>query len=234
MSQPPWLRELAACASTNTWALEQLATLTHGSVVFTRRQTGGRGRDGRPWASPPGVLTASVVVACPQPRGLALAAGLAVVHAVEDRCPGLALAIKWPNDVVLAGRKLAGVLCEGSSGRWVVGIGLNLAAELPATLAGTATSLHQHVRQAPADLELLAGIRSYLLEGVGLLAARGLAALLPQIRSRDALLGRSVGVEARAGRIDGTGAGIDEEGRLLVVVPHGGVAAVDAGHVAAW
>ena len=234
MSQPPWLSEVASCASTNTWALERLDSLVHGSVVFTRRQTGGRGRGGRPWASPPGVLTASVVIDCPQPRGLALAAGLAVVHAVEDRCPGLGLAIKWPNDVVLAGRKLAGVLCEGAAGRWVVGIGLNLTAELPEALAATATSLHRHVQAVPPALELLADLRGYLLEGAGLLAARGLAALLPQLRTRDALLGRSVAIESRAGRIDGTGAGLDEQGRLLVVVPHGGVAAVDAGHVVAW
>lgn len=234
MSRPPWLSELPRCVSTNSWALERLDALVHGSVVFTRQQTGGRGRDGRPWISPSGVLTASVVIDCPQPRGLALAAGLAVVHAVEDRCPELGLAIKWPNDVVLAGRKLAGVLCEGAAGRWVVGIGLNLAAELPEALAATATSLHRHVAAVPQDLDLLAGIRGYLIEGAGLLAGRGLGALLPQLRTRDALLGRSVGIEARAGRIDGTGAGIDEQGRLLVVVPHGGVAAVDAGHVVAW
>lgn len=234
-SPPAWLIDLPECGSTNTWALERLATLAHGSVVHTARQTAGRGRDGRTWSAPEGVLTASFVVDAGglPPGSLALAAGLAVAHAVEDRCPGLALGLKWPNDVLVHGRKLAGILCEGSGGRLVVGIGLNRQAELPAELAGIATSLHRHATP-PAALDLLAGIRGYLLEGLGLVGARGLAPLLPQLRQRDVLLGRSITVAARDGRLEGTGGGIDEDGRLLVVVPGGGIARVDAGHIVAW
>ena len=230
-----WLTELATCPSTNTWALDHLDRLAAGSVVFTRQQPSERGRDGRPWSSPPGVLTASIVVDAPgpNPRTVALAAGLAIVHAIEDRCIGIELGIKWPNDIILAGRKLGGILCEGRSGRLVVGLGVNLSADLPADLALTATSLDVH---APAvnDLDLLAAIRVYLLEGIGLIAARGLSPLLPQLRRRDVLLGRSVTVESRNGQLVGTGAGIDDMGRLLVVVPDGGVATVDAGHVIGW
>jgi BirA family biotin operon repressor/biotin-[acetyl-CoA-carboxylase] ligase len=131
-----WLTELDTCASTNTWALEHLDSLAHGSVVFTRQQTGGRGRDGRPWSAPPGTLTVSMIVEAEASaaRCVSLCAGLAIVHAVEDLCPALSgrLALKWPNDVILAGRKVAGVLCEGGGGRLIVGIGLNLSAELPA------------------------------------------------------------------------------------------------------
>lgn len=152
--------------------------------------------------------------------------------AVEEACPGLGTAIKWPNDVLIGGRKLAGILCEGSLGRLVVGIGLNHRAELPSGLVH-ATSLHRHA-EPPEESVLLAGIRSLLLEGAGLVAARGLAPLLPQLRTRDALLGRSLSVETRSGGIAGTGGGIDEDGRLLVVVPGGGVARIDAGHVTVW
>jgi BirA family biotin operon repressor/biotin-[acetyl-CoA-carboxylase] ligase len=141
------------------------------------------------------------------------------------------LAIKWPNDVLLDRRKLAGVLCEGRDGRLVVGIGLNRAADLPVELR--AASLHQ-LGDPPAVEDLLARIRSYLLEGLGLYAARGLEPLLPQVRARDALLGRSLTVMVRGGWLEGVGGGIDEAGRLLVVVPGGGIAAIDAGHIEAW
>lgn len=230
-----WLVDLPECGSTSTWALANLARLRHGDVVRTARQTAGRGRDGRPWIAPPGALACSVVLdpGAADARAIALAAGLACIHAVCDAMPALdaALALKWPNDVLLHGRKLAGILCEGADGRLVVGIGLNRAAELPPGLAGA--SLHRHGRP-PAEADLLASIRTYLLQAVGLCGLRGLAPLLPHLRARDALLGRSVTVEARSGRIEGTGGGIAADGRLLVVVPGGGVAEVEAGHVTAW
>lgn len=230
-----WLVELDTCPSTSTWALEHAQRLNPGDVVFTRRQTAGRGREGRTWLAPEGVLTCSVVLdpGAADPRAVALAAGLACIHAIGDQIPGLdaELSIKWPNDVLLRHRKVAGILCEAAPGRLVVGIGLNRAAELPETLA--ATSLHLHALP-PDEMDLLAGIRTYLLEAVGLLAARGMTALLPQLRARDALLGRSLAVETRAGRLDGIGGGIDEQGRLLLVVAHGGIAAIDAGHITAW
>lgn len=230
-----WLVELDTCASTSTWALDHLDRLTHGDVVYTRRQTAGRGREGRVWLAPPGVLTCSVVLdpGSADPRAIALAAGLACIHAVADLLPGLddGLGIKWPNDVLLRHRKLAGILCEAADGRLVVGIGLNRMAELPETLA--ATSLHLH-GLPPDDAELLARIRGYLLEAVGLVAARGMTALLPQLRARDVLLGRSLAVETRNGNLDGIGGGIDEQGRLLLVVAHGGIAAIEAGHITAW
>lgn len=230
-----WLVELETCASTSTWALEHLDSLAHGDVVYTRHQTAGRGREGRVWLAPPGVLTCSVALdpGGADPRAIALAAGLACIHAIADLLPGLddGLGIKWPNDVLLRHRKLAGILCEAADGRLVVGIGLNRMAELPESLA--ATSLHLH-GLPPDDAELLAGIRGYLLEAVGLLAARGMAALLPQLRARDVLLGRSLSVQTRNGNLDGIGGGIDEQGRLLLVVAHGGIAAVEAGHITAW
>jgi len=230
-----WLVELDSCPSTNTWALANIDRLVHGDVVHTRRQTAGRGREGRSWQAPPGVLTCSVVLdtAGADLRAVGLAAGLACIHAIVDVAPGLDqdLAVKWPNDVLLCHRKVAGILCEGSAGRLVVGIGLNRAAELPETLG--ATSLHLHALP-PDEGELITAMRSYLLEAVGLIAARGLDALLPQLRSRDVLLGRSLTVATRTGEMHGIGGGIDTQGRLLLVVAHGGIAEVDVGHITAW
>jgi BirA family transcriptional regulator, biotin operon repressor / biotin---[acetyl-CoA-carboxylase] ligase len=220
------------CDSTSTWALEHLRDLRHGDIVRTHRQTAGRGRDGRAWAAPPGTLTCSAVLDVPAAcaAAMALAAGLACLHAVADACPAVddALAIKWPNDLLLHHRKLAGVLCEGREKRLVVGIGLNRAAELPDGLH--ATSLHRHAAP-PSEDDLLRALRGYLLEAAGLVAARGLEPLLPELRRRDALVGRSLEIEGRCGRQGGIGGGIDHDGRLLLVVPGGGIAAIDAGHV---
>lgn len=119
------------------------------TVVVADRQTGGRGREGRTWQSPPGGLYLSVLFR-PQALPVALiplAAGVAVAEAVAG-C-GVASELKWPNDVLVAGRKLAGILAEaGSFGQgveWVVlGIGVNVAldpAELRSALGGAATSL---------------------------------------------------------------------------------------------
>jgi len=235
VGHPPWLVHLDSCPSTNTWALQHLDDLRHGSAVFTRRQSAGRGREGRSWLAPAGTLTASLVLDAPitLQRPLALAAGLACIHALSDLAPALAdgLAIKWPNDVLLHDRKLAGILCEGSGQRMVVGIGLNLAAELPADLP--ATSVHLHA-PPPDDLVLLDRLRGYLLEAAGLCALRGLEPLLPQLRARDALLGRSLTIATRTGQLEGQGGGIDEQGHLLLIVPAGGIASVEAGHIVAW
>lgn len=163
---PPWLHWLESCSSTNAWAIAQAPHLRHGDIVFTRQQTAGRGQHGRPWYAPPGVLTASLIgggesrsgsnypLSTAHLTGLSLAAGLAVIYAVEDLVPQLQgqLRIKWANDIWLqspaldghAGswgqlpcpnprpyRKLAGILCEAfapassSQTRVVIGVGLN-------------------------------------------------------------------------------------------------------------
>jgi BirA family transcriptional regulator, biotin operon repressor / biotin---[acetyl-CoA-carboxylase] ligase len=126
-------------ASTNDEAMRRAAEgAAAGLVVTAVEQTRGRGRHGRAWASPPGNLYASVVVrpdcAMAVAAQLSLVAGLALGEAlVALGPPGLDLALKWPNDVLLGGAKTAGVLLEGSSdadGRaaWVVvGTGVNLA-----------------------------------------------------------------------------------------------------------
>ncbi|MCS6970316.1 MAG: biotin--[acetyl-CoA-carboxylase] ligase [Planctomycetota bacterium] len=226
-----WLITLPSCPSTNSWALARLSELPPGTVVFTRAQTAGRGRQGRAWYAPPGTLTASIVVAVPPARApaMALAAGLAIIHALSDACPQLAarFAIKWPNDVLLAGRKLAGVLCEGSGQQLVVGIGLNRAATLPPELA--AISLHT-LAAPPSEEELLHSLRRYVLEAAGVIALHGLCPLLPALRARDALLGVSCTVQTNQGSVCGIGQGIDDQGRLLLLTA-GGARAIDSGHV---
>jgi BirA family transcriptional regulator, biotin operon repressor / biotin---[acetyl-CoA-carboxylase] ligase len=177
---------------------------------------------------------------------LSLAAGLAVIYAVEDLmqdCQGL-LRLKWPNDVLLAGRKLAGILCEasstGSMGRVVVGVGLNRCVDFSEQDWGDITlrpaSLHEISAYVPEELALLERLRHYLLESAGLLrfqdrSGQGLGGLLPALQNRDALLGQSITVEIGAERITGEGAGIGDRGHLLLRLPGGQIQALVSGHI---
>ncbi len=241
----PWLVELPSCPSTNSWALERLDALAHGTVVHTRCQTAGRGQEARRWLSPPGVFTASFVVDLPQPaagRQLSLAAGLAVSHLVEDLAPRATVGIKWPNDCYCRDRKLAGILCEArirSGGlRAVVGVGLNVAVRWPAD-ADFSDLGHRPIDLAElggADLGddgLIDGLRDYLLEAVGLLRDGRWPVLAAQLRQRDQLLGRALSVTGRepAPPLYGIGAGIDDEGRLILALPDGGTRSIDGGRV---
>ena len=192
----------------------------HGTLVTAGEQHAGRGRQGRTWSAPPGrALLLSLVVRDP-PALLPLAAALAVA---EVAGPGAQ--IKWPNDVLVSGRKVAGILAEGRphEGWAVLGIGVNVALrveELPAELHATAGTLGL----TPADLEPTLG---RLLAALERALALGNAALLDAYRDRDALRGREVAWDG--GR--GIGAGVDGAGRLVVQLPGGGRTALSAGEV---
>lgn len=229
---PSWLIEVPTCASTNTWALERLDALAHGACVWTERQSAGRGRGGAIWHAPPGVLTASFVLDLPVTVNIAqlsLCVGLAVAHAVEDLAPAARVRIKWPNDCYLDDRKLAGVLCERSlvtSSRRdavVVGIGLNLdphwdqtPGALPLVAGATPACVAEVCTPVPGMVAVLTALRRYLLEATGLLAVGGWRHVLPHLRTRDWLRGRRVVLEADQRRHEGTGDGLDDDGRLCL------------------
>ena len=252
LQQSSWLHWLDSCPSTNTWAIAHRASLQHGDVVFTPQQTAGRGQHGRVWHAPPGVLTASFVlehIPIAQLPVVSLGAGLSVIYAVEDLLPTLqgTLRLKWSNDVLLDGRKLAGILCEatahGSRGRVVVGIGLNRCVDfeqagLDANAIGQAISLHQVVSIVPEPLLLLERLRHYLLQTAGLLKLQhianentGLTTLLPALRSRDALLGHAIIVETGSEQVAGEAIGISGRGHLLLQLPNGEVRSFVSGHI---
>ena len=249
---PPWLHWLEQCPSTNTWAIDHFSTLQHGDVVFTRQQTAGRGQQGRIWRSPPGVLTASIVLFIPTEHlpGLSLAAGLAVIYAIEDLTNlREALRLKWPNDVMLRERKLAGILCESvvnhHNSQVVVGIGLNRCVDFAQpgldqpgredSLLQKTISLHQVGAIVPDEFSLLERLRHYLLETAGLLRSSvhhsSLTVLLPALRQRDFLLGKSITVELSREQIVGTAMGISDRGELLLRLADGGLRAFTSGHV---
>ncbi len=226
MSFPTWLHWLDQTPSTNSWSIEHLDQLQHGDVVFTPHQTAGRGQFDRVWHSPPGVLTASFILDGLVPSkqsGLSLAVGLAVIYAIEDlaACTNC-LQLKWPNDIWYDQRKLAGILCEVSKDRLIVGIGCNLrvdfaTAGLGDRITGNPISLHQIHAPVITELALLERLRHYLLETAGILRYQGLKPLLPALRQRDALLNRSISIELSQQTIHGTGAGINDLGHLQIM-----------------
>ena len=195
----------------------------HGTLVTAAEQSAGRGRQGRTWSAPAGrALLCSIVVREP-PRLLPLVAGVAVAEVVESSVAGVA-AIKWPNDVLVDGRKVAGILVEArmQEGWAVVGIGLNVALraeDFPPDLRDRAGTLGLEPSAIePALAALLRALERWLGAGVD--------EVLEAVRARDALLGR----EVRWSGQTGTGAGIDSSGRL-VVRTDSGEAALDAGEV---
>jgi BirA family biotin operon repressor/biotin-[acetyl-CoA-carboxylase] ligase len=192
----------------------------HGTLVTATAQTAGRGRQGRPWIGPPGrALLLSLVLRELEPL-IPLRAGLAVADLA-----GPEARVKWPNDVLVSGRKLAGVLVEARprDGWAVLGIGVNVAVDLdalPAELRGRAATLGREPEELePALAELLAALERRLAEPAG--------AALAALRARDALRGRRVRWADGAGE----GAGLDERGSLLVRRDDGSVLALDAGEV---
>jgi BirA family biotin operon repressor/biotin-[acetyl-CoA-carboxylase] ligase len=216
-------------------ALHQLAQAgaPAGTVVVAREQTLGRGSRGREWHSPAGGLWMSVL--CRPPEGLAmevlsLRAALAVAAAVERACPGVALQLKWPNDLMLAGRKLGGILCEarwqGGKPGWVaVGIGMNVANAVPEHMAQTAIALDSVSAGVTADLLTAPVARAVADAGQrhGLLAPME----LELFRNRDWLLGKRL--ESPGG---GEGCGLAEDGSLLIRGADGAISPFRTGTVA--
>jgi BirA family transcriptional regulator, biotin operon repressor / biotin---[acetyl-CoA-carboxylase] ligase len=210
--------------STNRRARELAgAGAPDGTLVTASEQTAGRGRQGRTWTATPGrALLCSVVVRDP-PRLLPLAAGVAVAETVESVGGGRAL-VKWPNDVLVDGRKVAGILVEGrpQEGWAVVGIGLNVALrvdDFPPELQETAATLGLPEEAVePSLTEMLGRLATWI--------AADADAVLSAVRARDALLDQPVRWAGGSGR----GGGIDGDGRL-VVVTDGGRVELDAGEV---
>ena len=211
---------LRSVDSTNQRARELAgAGAPHGTLVTTGEQSAGRGRQGRRWVAPPGRALLASLVLRDWPRLLPLAAGLAVADEAGD-----VARLKWPNDVLLEGRKVAGILVEGRAqeGWMVLGIGLNVAVrsdDLPLELRDVAGGLGRR----PADVE---PTLHSLLERLAMWLDAPPERVLDAFRARDALAGRDV-VWAQGG---GQAAGIDADGRLVVRTGEGEVA-LDAGEV---
>ena len=200
--------------STNRRARELAAQgAPHGTLVTAGAQTAGRGRQGRRWDAPPGSALLCSLIVRDVDALLSLRAGLAVADVAGEPAR-----VKWPNDVLVDGRKVAGVLVEGrpQDGWAVIGIGVNVSAA-PAEVPGAAALGRADVEAVLA--ELLAALETRLAEPP--------AATLTALRARDALLGAAVRWEGGSG----VGDGIDADGGLRVRIEAGDVTVLSAGEV---
>jgi BirA family biotin operon repressor/biotin-[acetyl-CoA-carboxylase] ligase len=225
--------------STNTEALRLARAGERGPLWITaRRQSAGRGRRGRSWVSEPGNLLASLLLSDPGPirnwPHLSLVASLALHDAVAERAPQLKsrLALKWPNDLLLAGAKFAGILieAEGAAGSVAIGIGVNCAAhpdqtEYPATDLAT-----EGATVSAASLFTFLSIKM-----VGRLAQWNHGEGFPTIRTdwlaRAAGLGGKVRVRLSDREVVGRFETIDETGCLVLTIAEEGKMTIAAGDV---
>ncbi|MDR2877338.1 MAG: biotin--[acetyl-CoA-carboxylase] ligase [Chromatiales bacterium] len=208
--------------STNSELLRSAAALPCGAVCLAEAQRAGRGRQGRRWVSPcarniylsllwrftrsPDALT-----------GLALSVGLAVLSALED--VGVrGAAVKWPNDVIWRGAKLAGTLIEASNGAVVIGVGINVAMPRAQEAIGQSWVDAASAAGKPVSRNhLAAALLDRLVETLARFDVEGLAAFMAQWRKHDALHGCSIAVlDVRGTEMTGVARGIDVDGALLV------------------
>ncbi len=224
--------------STNDDALAAArAGAPHGSLFVAEAQTAGRGRRGHSWFARPGEGLLFSVLLRPklelaQMSALTLAIGLALRDVVATLI-GDAPLIKWPNDLLVLGKKLAGVLVESQlqGGRLqavVVGVGLNVSNQVfPEELAARATSLVLLGATRIGHEGLLADVLNSIASRVRAYEVGGIGAILPELNAADALSGRCVRIDT----LTGTARGLDEQGRLLVEDHAGTTHALSSGTV---
>ena len=216
----------ATCESTNALLLD-VPPPEDGRIaaVACDRQTAGRGRRGRPWLAWPGAsLTFSAQwqfdADAPAPAGLSLVAGLAVATVLEQL--GVAgVELKWPNDVQVHGRKLAGILVELSGARptvAVVGIGLNLTIPPGETVPGRedVTALDQVMDAVPTREQLLAELLRMQRTLFDTYASTGFAAFVGAWNQRNAYADLPVWISGEGEVIEGICLGVDDDGALRV------------------
>jgi len=231
--------DIVECGSTNDEAGRLArAGARHGTIVIAESQRAGRGRDGRPWESPRGKgLYMSAVLRPPLPLidvpPMTLAIGIGICDAV--RATGAHATLKWPNDLLVDGKKLAGVLVEAQSQgpkleAVVIGIGINIIGPVPEQVADTAIALEQAADSQIDREAFIAAVLAHVERWIDRYVAMGLEEIIPAWTDRMAL-----GIAARA-TVDGNSVlgvvwGLDDDGALLLRDDEGTIHRVRSGDV---
>jgi BirA family transcriptional regulator, biotin operon repressor / biotin---[acetyl-CoA-carboxylase] ligase len=236
------IETVATTGSTNADLFARLRAgeaIPEGTWLRAETQTGGKGRGGRTWISPPGNLYASTVIQLAErdlpPQTLALAIGLAVqTHVVGALMVGdhAAVSLKWPNDVLVRGAKVAGILLERCGDAIVAGIGINLAfaPQIEGRSTTCITALNPKYEADPAYA------LTFLVPRVAEQLARwrqdGLPALISRWSRAAHPIGSPLSVNGGDGAmLSGTFAGLDPNGALLLRLANGAVQTIHAGDV---
>ncbi len=213
----------------------------HGTLVVAERQTAGKGRRGREWHSPKGSGIWMSILLRPDIRPdkasmLTLVAAMAVYDAISSRIQGCS--IKWPNDIIIDGRKVCGILTEMSSEPdhihyVVIGIGINVNTEdFPEDIAGVAASMHTASGQYFKRSEMITDVlQTFEIYYDRFMETSDLSELMEEYNKRLINYGQRVYIEERGRKYDGIAEGIDREGCLLVRRDDGMVVQVISGEV---
>lgn len=228
------IRKFAVATSTNRICIEcARAGEGEGTVIWALEQSDGRGRQGRSWHSSPGEGLSFSLLLRPKclpekAMTLPLMVGIAVSKALDKYLlPGNQVSIKWPNDLLINGKKLCGILCEMESSlegvsHVVAGVGVNINTKnFPEELREKATSLYLCIQRENDLCEILGAILTSIEEIYSLWDERGFEAILPEIRARDFLLGRELTIELIGKPVRGTACGIAPSGALLLKTDNG-------------
>ncbi len=228
------VHDLASVASTNVAARELAnAGEPDGTVVLADEQTGGRGRAGRAWFSPPGLGVWASIVLRPKldakrVAGIGIASAVGIADALR-RGFGIEARVKWPNDILAGGRKLGGVLVEAGQVAGdtiesaVVGIGVNVSVgpdDFPEELRATATSLATVAGRPIGRLDVLRVVLSAFEDAYGRHARDGAASVRERWRDLSTTLGKAIEA-GEAGRV--------VAGRVVDLSPEGALVLEDAG-----
>ncbi len=214
--------------STNTAAKKAAENgAVHGTLVVSERQTGGKGRRGRAWDSPRGTGIFMTLILRPNMAPvhasmLTLVAALAVADGIRE-CTGAESLIKWPNDIVMSGKKICGILTEMSAdpdciNYVAVGIGINVnMEEFPEEIRGVAASIFTETgKKTKRSLLISAVMAAFERYYEVFMKTTDMSGLLEDYNGKLANCGRTVRVLDPAGEYSGTAIGIDREGELLV------------------
>jgi BirA family transcriptional regulator, biotin operon repressor / biotin---[acetyl-CoA-carboxylase] ligase len=233
----PAFTHLADVGSTNDWLLERAVGLADGHWVIADRQTAGRGRRGRAWGDGAGNLMASVIVrANGAVQQLSFVAALALLAALEEEkgqgseTPAPRFWLKWPNDVLLDGAKVSGILLERAGNALVIGFGANLA-QHPAETERPATSLAAAGLPVPTPMAFLARLMPAFAHYRRLWEDEGFEAIRSLWLARAAGLGDRVTARLGSETLEGRFEGLESDGALTLRTDDDSLRAIHAGEV---
>ncbi|MGQ9701103.1 MAG: biotin--[acetyl-CoA-carboxylase] ligase [bacterium] len=214
--------------STNEYAKRIALDAKEGAVVFAEMQTEGRGRLGRKWYSPEGGIYMSVILFADKPLLIPILAGVAICETFNSY--DILLGIKWPNDLLLNDKKVAGVLIEVIDNRVILGLGINLnITEFPDDLKNSATSIFLETKKRFDKMMVYNDICRELENAYILLKQNKVDEILQKWRNFTVMFGKTVSIETPDKVIIGRVIDIGRNGALILSLPDGRIEKVIAG-----